>query len=445
MRKRIAFISEHASPLATLGGVDAGGQNVYVAELARYLSKLGFQVDVFTRRESASIASVVHWMPDVRVVHVTAGPTDIIPKESLLPYMTAFRKNMMRFMEEEDIRYDLIHANFWMSALVAMEIKEIMDIPYVITFHALGHVRRIYQKTADKFPPERLLIEEEAAKRADKVLAECPQDREDLINYYNVDPSRITIVPCGFCPDEFYPVGRAVSRTLLGLNQRERIILQLGRMVPRKGVDNVIRSMRFLKDASFPVRLLIVGGEQDIPDPVSCPEIARLQHIAEEEGVGNQVTFAGRKNRDVLKYYYAAADVFVTTPWYEPFGITPLESMACGTPVIGANVGGIKYSVVDGQTGYLVPPNEPLVLAEKVKQLLDDARLLRRMQLNAMRRVNNLFTWSRVSQAVAALYESVLEPCQIAAESNNQNNRKQTPVIHLPGTDASKRTGGIRS
>ncbi|MFL5809693.1 MAG: glycosyltransferase, partial [Flavisolibacter sp.] len=223
MRKRIAFISEHASPLAVLGGVDAGGQNVYVAELAKYLSKMDYDVDVFTRWEDPSADQVINWMNNVRVIHVKSGPVKYIQKEDLLDYMPEFRKNMMEFMEQEYIVYDLIHANFFMSALVAMELKELMDIPYVVTYHALGKVRRIHQKEADKFPIGRLQIEEETAARADRIVAECQQDKEDLSNLYNVDTTKLSIVPCGFCPSKFYPVNQAFARNYLGLGQDENI------------------------------------------------------------------------------------------------------------------------------------------------------------------------------------------------------------------------------
>ncbi len=427
MRKKIAFISEHASPLAVLGSVDAGGQNVYVAELARYLSKIGYDIDVFTRWEDATIPQVVNWMPNVRVVHVKAGPVTYIQKEDLLSHMTEFRKNMIQFIEQEDLAYDLVHANFFMSALVAMELKEIMDLPYVVTYHALGAVRRIHQKEQDKFPFERLSIEQETAERADYVIAECPQDKEDLIQLYHIDASKIAIVPCGFSPSEFYPVNRSVARSFLGLDQQETILLQLGRMVPRKGVDNVIRALGLLKNTNQPTRLLIVGGETEQPGLASCPEIKRLQQLAEEQGVSAQVTFSGRKNRNVLRYYYSAADIFITTPWYEPFGITPLEAMACGTPVIGANVGGIKYSVKEGKTGYLIPPKNPQALAVKVNYLLSNPVLIKKMQASALKRVHHLFTWAQVAGSMAKIYENVIE--KYAHKTNATGQR--APVFRL--------------
>lgn len=400
-----------------------GGQNVYVAELAKYLSRMEYDVDVFTRWEDESTAQVVNWLKNVRVIHVKAGPVQYVQKEELLQYMTEFRKNMMRFMEEEDIVYDLIHANFFMSALVAMELKEIMDIPFVVTYHALGKVRRIHQKEADQFPIERLHIEEETAARADKILAECTQDKEDLCNLYDVSPAKLSIVPCGFCPSELYPINQSYARNYLGLDPDERIILQLGRMVPRKGVDNVIQALSHLKASNQRIRLLIVGGESDIADARLCPEIGRLQKVAADAGVSSSVTFAGRRNRNVLKYYYSAADIFVTTPWYEPFGITPLESMACGTPVIGSNVGGIKYSVKNGETGYLIPPKNPKALAAKIDHLLDNKMLLKEMQVNCLRRVHKLFAWKTIAESVAKVYEEVLKGKQIAPS---------TPVYQLP-------------
>lgn len=412
MKNRIAFISEHASPLAVLGGVDSGGQNVYVAELARYLSMRGYEIDIFTRWNQQKLPQVVNWIPRVRVVHVKAGPVEFIPKEELLPYMPQFTESVLAFMDRENIRYQLVHANFFMSAMVASDLKELLDIPFVVTFHALGHVRRIHQKEQDKFPKERLEIEKEIAAKADCIIAECPQDREDLIEHYQAPVDNITIIPCGFNPTEFYPINQKLARTILGLPLEEKIILQLGRMVPRKGVDNVVKALEQLKNAEYPVRLVIVGGESEEPDPALCPELGRLQQLAEEAGVLNAVTFTGRKNRDVLKYYYSAADLFITTPWYEPFGITPLEAMACGTPVIGSNVGGIKYSVEDSRTGFLVPPNDPEALAGKINRLLTDESLLKKMKFNAIKRVNTLFTWSNVAKMVENMYKKLPVPVQ---------------------------------
>jgi glycosyltransferase involved in cell wall biosynthesis len=290
-----------------------------------------------------------------------------------------------------------------MSALVAMGIKEELDIPFIVTFHALGHVRRLHQAENDKFPVERLAIEEAAVKQADHIIAECPQDKEDLIKLYGAHSEKISIIPCGFSAAEFYPINKTEARRETGLPENETILLQLGRMVPRKGIDNVIRALANLK-GNKTYKLVIVGGNNELE---KCTEYKRLMHIATELNIRDQVIFTGRKDRDQLKFYYAAADVFITTPWYEPFGITPLEAMACGTPVIGSRVGGIKYSVVEGVTGALVPPDDPRLLAKKIEHLISDQAFLKQLGKNAIKHVNTHFTWKKVAEQVDALYRYV--------------------------------------
>lgn len=409
MTRRVAMISEHASPLGVLGGVDSGGQNVYVGQLARHLAGLGWEVDLFTRRDSERLPEVCDWARDIRIIHVPAGPPCYVRKEEMLPFMDEFVAYMERFCRCQRESYDLVHANFWMSGLVACDIKKALGLPVVITFHALGRVRRQHQKEADGFPDSRFEIEDRIVAEADRVLAECPQDEEDLIRLYNADPARISIIPCGFDPQELSPISKPLARFALNLPPDEKVILQLGRMVPRKGVETVIRAMgRLVRTHNLRVRLLIVGGDSDEPDPAVTPEIGRLQGIAQEEGIADLVTFVGRRGRETLKYYYSAADVFVTVPWYEPFGITPVEAMACGTPVIGSNVGGIKYTVRDGETGYLVPPRDPERLAERIAYLYAHPKLTALLSRQAVRRANDLFTWEKVAHSVASLYEEVL-------------------------------------
>ncbi|MEF2277448.1 glycosyltransferase [Deinococcus sp. YIM 134068] len=404
---RVALISEHASPLASLGGTDAGGQNVYVAQVARHLAALGYAVDVFTRRDAPSLPEVLEWVPGVRVVHVPAGPAAVLPKEDLLPLMSDFTRFMAGFMAREG-RYDLLHANFWMSGLVAADLKRMLGVPFVITFHALGKVRRLHQGGADGFPEARLGIEERLVREADRIVAECPQDEADLRELYGADPARIVTVPCGFDPAEFSPQCRREARLRLGLDPDEAVVLQLGRMVPRKGVDDAIRGFaRALRTSARPARLLVVGGNSPSPDPALTPELGRLREVARAEGVAGCVTFTGSRERAALRDYYSAADVFVSTPWYEPFGITPLEAMACGTPVVGARVGGIAHTVVDGETGFLVPPRDPEALGERLGVLLDDGELRERMGAAALRRVRTHFTWEGVARQLRDAYREV--------------------------------------
>ena len=408
MAKAIALISDHASPLAAAGGIDSGGQNIYVAQVARALGRLGYRVDVFTRRDNPKQPEVLDWAPGVRVVHVPAGPAHFVRKEELLPVMDEFAAYVGDFARAEG-GYLLAHANFFMSGMVALSLKRRLGTPLVVTFHALGRVRRLHQRQADEFPPERERIEDRIIAEADGIVAECPQDLVDLTTLYRADPRRVAVVPCGFDREEFWPITRPFARRALGLPADERILLNIGRVVPRKGIDNLIRALAVLShEHGVQAKLFVVGGNSDLPCPVATPEIGRLQALAEAQGVGAQVVFTGRRSREFLKLYYSAADLFVTTPWYEPFGITPLEAMACGTPVIGADVGGIRYSVLEGTTGYLVPPNDPQALAGRAAQLLLHPERSRELGRNGIRRVRSHFTWQRVARSLDGFYAGVL-------------------------------------
>lgn len=418
MTKRIALISEHATPLGIFGGADSGGQNVYVGQVAKHLAAVGYAVDVFTRCDCPQLPEVVEWHNAVRIIHITAGATKALPKEALLPYMGEFTDRVIAFMDRH-WDYDLIHANFWMSALVAAEIKRQRGIPFVVTFHALGRVRRFHQGNADKFPDERFAIEDLIVREADRIIAECPQDREDLLSFYQADPEKIEVIPCGFDRSEFWQIDRLQARSVLGLPINERIVLQLGRLVPRKGVDNAIRGFAELAiEHGIAAQLLIVGGESHTPDPNMNPEIARLSAIASSLEISDRVTFVGCRGREILKYFYSAADIFITTPWYEPFGITPLEAMACGTPVIGSNVGGIKFTVKDGETGYLVAPNQPEILGDRLAFLFQNPSLLQLLGRQAIRHVEQRFTWEKVTSEIAALYEAVLAGSKLTCETS---------------------------
>lgn len=400
MKKRLAIISEHASPLAPLGHVDSGGQNVYVGYIARHLAMMGNAVDVFTRRDDPSSPFIQEWENGVRVINITAGPVHFVRKERLAPHMREFATNMTAFIESNNLAYDVVHANFWMSGMVAAYLKVKLGLPFAITFHALGKIRRQHQKEADEFPSYREDVETKVAAAADIVIAECPQDEHDLHHLYHVPWRKMAMVSCGFDPAEFEPLNKEFARVLLGFSPHEKIVLQLGRMVPRKGVDTVIRAVaRLIHKGIVAPKLMIVGGETEGAS-ADAVEIRRLRSIAQAEHIADHVLFRGRVERDQLKYYYSAADMFVTVPWYEPFGITPLEAMACETPVIGADVGGIKYSVVDGVNGFLVPPKNSLVLADRIETLYRHPGLMELFGRSGLDRVRNNFTWQIVAASI---------------------------------------------
>jgi glycosyltransferase involved in cell wall biosynthesis len=303
-----------------------------------------------------------------------------------------------------------------MSGLVAVRLKKEFGIPFVVTFHALGRVRRLHHGATDRFPEVRVPIEDWIAAEADRIIAECPQDHADLTGLYPADRERIAVIPRGFDRAELWPMERAAARIRLGLDPGEKILLQLGRLVPRKGIDEAVRALAVLKNRyGVAARLLVVGGNSEAPDPILTPGIGRLMEIARKEGIEDRVVFVGRRGRHALKYYYNAADVFISTPWYEPFGITPVEAMACGTPVIGSKVGGIQSTVVHGVTGYLVPPKDALPVAERIAYLYDHPELFSTFGQQGLHRANQLFTWEAVVEALVRVYEETLSAPEVHA------------------------------
>lgn len=429
--KRIAFISDHASPLATIGGIDSGGQNIYVAQLAIHLQQLGYKIDIYTRKTDIKQKTVHSWLPDIRVIHVPAGPSAEIPKEALWPYMPSFAAFMQKFIKDNQISYILVHAHFWMSGWIAIQLKKLLGIPFIITFHALGKVRLRHQKNKDKFPEERVQIEKEIVQQADQIIAECPQDGADLFSLYNASTENTSLVPCGFNPNEFKPIGSALAREALNLPQNVPILLQLGRMVPRKGIDNVIRALKYLKTryngAYEKALLLVVGGHfKEVSNASPRPdkeEWLRLTDLTKRYNLENQVLFYGAKTRDQLRLFYAATDIFVSTPWYEPFGITPLEAMACARPVIGSGVGGLKFTIKEGETGLLVPPKKPILLARDLHYLFSHPQLMQKMGQNGLSRVHKYFTWEKVAVKMDSIYHKISRVANIQTQSAQDKTR----------------------
>jgi glycosyltransferase involved in cell wall biosynthesis/phosphoheptose isomerase len=393
---RIAMVSEHASPLAVVGGVDAGGQNVFVEALARELAQLGNEVVVHTRRSQPELPRRVALCPGVEVDHVDAGPPEEIAKDELLPHMDAFAAELERSWRAE--RPDVVHAHFWMSGYAALAAAATLGLPVVQTFHALGTVKRRYQGGMDTSPPRRIWIETEIARRAGRILPTCSDEVFELMRM-GAQSERLTVVPCGVDLGLFSPEGPVAA---CGEGRR---LLYVGRLVQRKGVGNVISALTEMPG----VELVIAGGpERKLLG--EDPEARRLIELAEGRGVAERVRLLGRIGREELPALLRSADAVVSVPWYEPFGIVPLEAMACGVPVIASAVGGMIDSVVDGRTGVHVPPRDPERLAEAGRDLLADPQRCRAYGAAGARRVRRLYDWRRVAAQVLDVYDEVAKP-----------------------------------
>ncbi|MET8778724.1 glycosyltransferase [Nocardia sp. NPDC004654] len=391
---RIAMVSEHASPLAQLGGVDAGGQNVHVGELAAAFARRDHDVTVYTRRDDPALDTTITTDAGYRVVHVPAGPAKPIPKDDILPHLGEFAT----FLREQWSvnRPDLVHAHFWMSAVAAELASRELRIPVVLTFHALGTVKRRYQGAADTSPPARLKLERLVATRAHHVIATCTDEVEEL-SRMELPHARATVVPCGVDLARFGPHGPADER-----DGRHRLV-SVGRLVPRKGFDTTIKALAQLPDTE----LLIAGGSADGDDPTGA-ESRRLRQVAVDAGVAERVHLLGQVSRESMPALLRSADVVVCTPWYEPFGMVPLEAMACGKPVVASAVGGLLDTVVDGVTGTLVGPPEPGPVARALSPLLADHELRRAWGVAGYQRARSRYSWDRVADETLTVYHRVI-------------------------------------
>ncbi|MFI8962565.1 glycosyltransferase [Streptomyces sp. NPDC053493] len=391
----VALVSEHASPLATLGGVDAGGQNVHVAQLAGALADRGHRVVVYTRRDDAALPVTVPLRPGVLVHHVPAGPAEHLPKDHLLPHMRPFARYLADRWRED--RPDVVHAHFWMSGLAGLWATERTGTPFLHTYHALGSVKRRHLGAADTSPPSRVSCETQVGLGCDRVVATCRDEVEELAAM-GIPRAKADIVPCGVDPAFFRPDGPVAHRGPF----RHRL-LHLGRLVARKGAAVSVAALVRLPDAE-----LVVAGGPPPGDLAADPEVRRLRTFAEELGVADRVFFTGAVPRPVVPALIRSADVVLCPADYEPFGIVPLEAMACGRPVVASAVGGQLDSVDHGVTGLHVPPGDPRLLAAAARLLLADPALRARYGRAGRRRVLARFSWARVAGATEDSYRAVL-------------------------------------
>jgi glycosyltransferase involved in cell wall biosynthesis len=390
---RVELVSEHASPLVTVGLADAGGQNVHVAALATHLAALGCAVTVVTRADAPSLPRHVAMAPGVQVEHLTTGPRRPVPKDELWDYMPGFARQLRRRWRAA--RPDVVHAHFWMSGWAAERARRGMadPPPLVQTFHALGAVKRRHQGRADTSPAERRGIEAELTRSVNHVVATCMDEVREL-TALGGGADRITVVPCGVDPLAFRPSGPAAPARHGGYR-----IVVVSRLVPRKGIDDVVAAL-----PSLPGTELLVAGGPPVHALAEDCEARRLMALARRLGVDDRAQLLGAVARSEVPALLRSADLVACVPWYEPFGIVPLEAMACGVPVVGSAVGGLLDTVQHGRTGLLVPPRDPQAVAAAAARLLGNTSLRAQMGAEAAARVRQDYTWSQVARATLEVY-----------------------------------------
>ncbi|MFL6243068.1 MAG: glycosyltransferase [Acidimicrobiia bacterium] len=391
---KIALVSEHASPLALLGGVDAGGQNVHVADLSRHLAALGHDVVVHTRRDDPALPRHVQFAPGVVVDHVDAGPPTPLAKDELLPHMRAFASDLARIWAVD--RPDVVHSHFWMSGLASLAAARSLDIPVAHTYHALGVVKRRHQGTQDTSPRARLAIERMLAINVDKVISTSADEAFELTRM-GADPARVAVIPCGVDLNRFTPAG-AVADRMCG---RPRVVV-VSRLVERKGIGNVISALAYLPG----VELVIAGGAPGamLDEDAEAQRFARLARV---HGVHERTELLGSVPRERVPALIRSGDVVACCPWYEPFGLVAVEAMACGVPVVASAVGGLAETVVHDVTGLHVPARDPGRIASALTQLLGDEARRRSMGARSADRAAR-YGWTSIARRTADVLTEML-------------------------------------
>jgi D-inositol-3-phosphate glycosyltransferase len=411
-RQAIALISEHGDPAAEIGKDAAGGQNVYVRQVGEALAKLGWQVDMFTRKANPNDATIVNHAPHCRTIRLIAGPESYVPRDELFQHMPEFVLSFQKFQQKEGTSYPLIHTNYWMSGWVGLQLQELQNAQILHTYHSLGAVK--YRSVTDipAIAQTRLDVERDILERSQCVISTSPQEVEDLRNLVSA-AGRIEIVPCGTDVANFHPISRPEARKQIGLTSQDKVVLYVGRFDPRKGIETLVRACAELRtelDAEDidpqHLKLLIVGGSD--PNQADGEERQRIEAIVNELGLSSQTQFVGMVGHDRLPIYYTAADVCVIPSHYEPFGLVAVEAMACGTPVVASAVGGLKFTVVQEETGLLVPPQDVTGFAKAIERILTDDIWARKVRKQASARVQQNFSWSGVAIQLSDLYRRML-------------------------------------
>ena len=409
---RVAMLSVHSSPLARLGGKEAGGMNVYVRELARELGSRGVPVDIFTRSQDREAPTVEPLSCGVRVINLHTGPAAPYDKNWVLTYLPEFVSRVRCFADGEDLSYDLIHSHYWLSGEAALRLRRSWGVPVVHMFHTLGAMKNSVARSKEETETgRRIAIERRLMQEVDTVVAATPLDRAQMVWNYGADSERIRVVPCGVDLRRFQPSEQAAARARLGLPLNERLLVCVGRMEPLKGMDALIRALALLRSQGHPwsaeLRVLLVGGDPEgRPDEWNA-EQRRLDALRHELGVAEQVRFVGAQPQELLPAYFAAADLVAVPSHYESFGMVALEALASGAAVLASNAGGLALTIEDGRSGLLFPPDDHTALAAQVARLLHDPAFADELRAGARRRAAE-YSWGSVARRITAIYAELV-------------------------------------
>ena len=442
--RAVAVLSMHTSPFAQAGSADAGGMNVYVRELTSALARSGVRCEVYTRCQSPSQPKSAWVEPGLRVHHVQAGPPGPLAKELLAPVVGEWAAGVgqsLAALTAKGEGVELLHANYWLSAVAGHTLKHVLSVPLATTFHTLSRVKA---QTNDGPPePGRLEGEQEAVECSDLLIACSSSEANELTELYGAGPERVATVLPGVHRAFFSPGDQARARRAVGLPTGVPVVLYVGRIQPLKGLTVAVSALAELASAgtpsvpSSPLRpgpsprrppqprpgplspshlaageegprssravLVVVGGPSG---PQGEEELARAKALVASSGLTGRVWWVPALPHELLSSYYRAADVCVVPSWSESFGLVALEAGACGIPVVASAVGGLTGLVDHGRTGYLVPPGDVAGFAGYLKELLDD-RALARLMGSAAEKAAGAYLWSAAATRFAELSDTL--------------------------------------
>jgi D-inositol-3-phosphate glycosyltransferase len=407
----IAMLSVHTCPLAMLGGKETGGMNVYVRELSHELARRGHRVDVYTRSQNPDLPRISHGLgPGARVIHLPAGPEEPYDKHRVYDHLPQFVEGALAQAAADDAAYQVLHSHYWLSGAAARELRGHWGTPIVHMFHTLGRMKNLVAQTrpGEQETSRRVAVETDIVLFADGLVAATPAEEKQLKQLYDADGDKIHVISPGVDIERFHPIPAAHAKEHIEICPEHRMILFVGRIEPLKGIDHLLEAIARVVERRPELReglcVPVIGGVVDRIH--EDDEMIRLQDLRERLGIGDVVTFLGSKNQDTLQYYYSAAEMVVMPSDYESFGMVALEAMACGTPVIASDVGGLAFLVKDGRTGYRVPAGDREALADRITHLLTDELSRRRIGQRAACWAES-YAWPNIADQIEAVYAEV--------------------------------------
>jgi D-inositol-3-phosphate glycosyltransferase len=426
------MISVHTCPLATLGGKETGGMNVYVRDLTRELARRGIAVDVFTRSQDPTIPRVTgkrRLGDPARVIHIPAGPECPSDKNLVFDHLPDFVARVLDFARQEDLRYDVIHSHYWLSGWAARDLRAAWGTPIIQMFHTLALLKNQGAVPEERETDWRIEVERQIMQFADRLIAATPLETSQMNTLYGADEARISVVPPGVDRRLFRPIPRLEAKAHFGMPPEHQMVLFVGRIQPLKGIDTLIQAMKLVA-GQYPnwqkdLCVCVIGGDPGGEPGSEQSELKRLEQLRNELGIGELVMFMGARDQDQLVWHYSAASVVVMPSHYESFGMVALEAMACGTPVIGADVGGLSFSIQNGFNGFLVPGRDPQALAEKILLILKHPFLRDQLGEQALR-MTERYDWANIAGEVLDVY-------QLTLANTSSRSAVTIPPCTIPG------------